>query len=85
MEKLARLNIRRYGHAGPMVMVLHGGPGATGTAAVLARELSDTFTVIEPWQRGSAADISLTVAQHIEDLHAVVQSVGTDRPPILIG
>ena len=36
-----------------MVIVLHGGPGAPGSAVELALNLSDVFSVVEPWQRKS--------------------------------
>ena len=85
METLGNLKIRRHGHAGPLVIVLHGGPGAVGSAEELARGLADTFTVIEPWQRGSAEEKPLTVAQHVTDLHAVIQCVCTNPLPALVG
>ncbi len=85
METLGELKIRRHGNAGPTAIVLHGGPGAVGSVEELARRLSDTLTVIEPWQRGSAEDKPLTVAQHVTDLHDVVQSVRTDQLPALVG
>jgi pimeloyl-ACP methyl ester carboxylesterase len=85
METLGNLKIRRYGSAGPTVIVLHGGPAATGSAQELARGLSDGFRVIEPWQRGSGGDEPLSVARHVADLHELVREVGEERPPALIG
>ena len=85
MDKLGPLRIRRHGNALPTVIVLHGGPGAVGSAGVLARGLSDKFTAIEPWQRGSGGNEPLTVARHVADLYDVVQSIRTDQHPALVG
>ena len=51
-------------------MVLHGGPGAPGSAAPLARDLGETFSVLEPLQRRAGPE-SLTVDRHVADLAAV--------------
>ncbi len=50
--------------------MLHGGPGAPGSAAGLARALAPHARVLEPWQRRSGA-VPLTVAQHVDDLDEV--------------
>ena len=64
--------VREYGaHSAPCVAVLHGGPGAPGSVASLARLLSDRFHVLEPLQRRSGA-VPLTVAQHVHDLAHVL-------------
>ncbi len=65
------------------VVVLHGGPGAPGSAAPLARGLADTFAVLEPFQRGSGAE-PLTVARHVSDLGALVRA-RCAAPPALVG
>ncbi len=64
------IEVRRHGTAGPEVVVLHGGPGAPGSAAGLARALALHARVLEPWQRRSGA-APLTVAQHVADLREV--------------
>lgn len=69
---------------GPLVIVLHGGPGAVGEAAPLARGLSDKFRVLEPWQRGSG-DEPLTVARHVADLYGLVETEREDARPALVG
>jgi pimeloyl-ACP methyl ester carboxylesterase len=61
------IEVRRHGSAGPEVVVLHGGPGAPGTALSLARALAPRFRVFEPLQR-RGGDGALTVARHVEDL-----------------
>ena len=68
---VVQMRVREYGDAGPLVVVLHGGPGAAGEMAPLARELADSFRVLEPFQRPSG-EIPLTVALHVSDLLAVV-------------
>ena len=76
--------IRTYGTSGPVVIVLHGGPAAPGGMADVARELADSFRVIEPWQRGSGNE-SLSVARHVEDLHELVKSRCDGTRPALVG
>jgi pimeloyl-ACP methyl ester carboxylesterase len=61
------------------MVVLHGGPGAPGSAAGLAKALADSFVVLEPLQRRSG-HVPLTVARHVRDLRAVVP-----RPAIVVG
>lgn len=64
---LSPIALRRYGTSGPIVVVLHGGPGAPGCAAPLARALGRDFSVLEPLQRRSG-EIPLTVERHVLDL-----------------
>ena len=74
------MRIRKHGTAGPWVVVVHGGPGAPGHMAPVARGLEDSFRIVEPFQRGSGGD-PLTVARHVADLHEVVAPLG--RPAIV--
>jgi pimeloyl-ACP methyl ester carboxylesterase len=78
------MRFRKYGNSGPLVVVLHGGPAAVGDGAPIAQGLSDSFTAIEPWQRGSG-EHPLTVARHIEDLHTFLGELDADSPPALVG
>ena len=50
------IEVRRYGARGPAVIVLHGGPGAPGAMAPVARALADDFMVLEPLQRPSGGE-----------------------------
>jgi len=75
------LKVRTYGTSGPQVIVLHGGPGACGSMAQVARGLADSYRVLEPFQRGSA----MTVAAHVADLHQVVESCKDSFAPALVG
>ncbi len=43
-------NLRKYGEAPFKVAVIHGGPGAPGEMAPVARELSSVSGVLEPLQ-----------------------------------
>ncbi|MBN2171691.1 MAG: alpha/beta hydrolase [Candidatus Krumholzibacteriota bacterium] len=81
---MSGLVVRRHGDAGPLVIVLHGGPAAAGEAAPLARGLADGFRVLEPWQRGSGGE-PLTVARHVADLHDIVRECGVGARPALVG
>jgi pimeloyl-ACP methyl ester carboxylesterase len=78
------MRIREYSTAGPVVVVLHGGPGAPGSAASVARELASSFRVLEPFQRGSGGE-PLTVARHVQDLHDLLEARRTDGLPALVG
>jgi pimeloyl-ACP methyl ester carboxylesterase len=78
------LPVKRHGPRGRTVLVLHGGPGAPGSAGLLARALADPLHVLEPWQRTSS-DTPLTVAQHIEDLAAAVSHESSSEKPALVG
>jgi pimeloyl-ACP methyl ester carboxylesterase len=84
MSAAATLRVREHGTAGPTIFVLHGGPAAPGSAGPLARGLSDSFRVIEPFQRGSDAE-PLTVARHVADLHALISARCGDERPALVG
>ena len=74
-----KIAVRVHGspkNPGP-VLVLHGGPGAPGSAWGLARALGPYFYVLEPLQR-TADNQPLTVTRHVRDLlevlpeHAVI-------------
>lgn len=78
------MRIRTHGTSGPLLIVLHGGPAAPGEAAPIASGLCDKFLVLEPWQRESGEE-PLSVARHVEDLHTLVQSLGRQARPALIG
>jgi pimeloyl-ACP methyl ester carboxylesterase len=78
------LFVRKYGDSGPLVMVLHGGPGASGHMAPVARGLADSYRVLEPFQRGSGGE-PLSVARHVEDLHELLNFYAAGSPPALLG
>ncbi len=74
--RLPQIEVRSYGAAGPTVVLLHGGPGAPGSVADLARNLAEDARVLEPLQRRSGA-VPLTVEQHVADLAAVAPAPAT--------
>jgi pimeloyl-ACP methyl ester carboxylesterase len=78
------MRTRICGKTGPTVIVLHGGPAATGEAAPVARGLSSQFVAIEAFQRGSGAE-PLSVARHVEDLQQFIEDRADDRPPSIVG
>lgn len=78
------MRIRAYGTEGPWVILLHGGPGAPGHMAPVARGLADSFRVLEPFQRGSGG-VPLTVARHVADLHEVIETRCAGESPALVG
>lgn len=83
------MRVRDYGTSGPLIFVIHGGPGAPGSAAALARGLAPSFRVREPFQRGSpecagmARGEPLTVARHVADLDALVGEAPGERPALV--
>jgi pimeloyl-ACP methyl ester carboxylesterase len=77
------LECREYGDSGSLVVLLHGGPGASGYLAPVARDLAGPFCVLEPLQRRSGR-VPLTVSRHVEDLRALLAS-RAEGPPALVG
>jgi pimeloyl-ACP methyl ester carboxylesterase len=71
-------NYRTYGNAPFTVAVLHGGPGAAGEMAPVARELSDEWGVLEPLQTAA------TVRGQEAELHAVLE-IHAELPVALVG
>jgi len=78
------MQLREYGTSGPQVLVLHGGPGAPGYVAPVARRLGEWYRVLEPFQRGSGG-ARLTVARHVSDLHEIVETCCRDSRPAIVG
>lgn len=78
------MRVRTYGETGPPVIVLHGGPGAPGYMAPVARELAAQFRVLEPWQRGSGEQ-PLIVARHVADLRQLIAESCAGTAPALVG
>ena len=66
------IHVRHYGSTGPDVVLLHGGPGAPGHMAPIARRMASSCRVVEPFQRGSGARL-LTVETHVDDLYEVME------------
>jgi pimeloyl-ACP methyl ester carboxylesterase len=66
---------RKYGSNPFRVVVIHGGPGAVGSVAPIARKLGQTRGVLEPLQTAQ------TVDGQIEELRLVVEHNAT--PPVI--
>ena len=71
-------NLRKYGDAPFSVVVIHGGPGAAGEMAPVARELSSNCGVLEPLQTATTLD------GQVEELKEVLERKGS-LPVTLIG
>ena len=71
-------NLRMYGDPPFRVLVAHGGPGAAGGVAPLARELGKKRGVVEPYQTKK------TVSGQIEELRETVEKY-CSPPVILLG
>lgn len=69
---------RRYGRPPYDVVVVHGGPGAAGTLAPLARVLGTTRGVLEPWQSATS------VAAQVRELARQIDRWGSP-PVVMIG
>ena len=79
---------------GAPVVLLHGGPGAPGTMAPVARELAARgFFAIEPFERRSGEREPATVAGHVSDLAELLEGLpagpagpgGPGELPALVG
>jgi pimeloyl-ACP methyl ester carboxylesterase len=68
----------RYGEAPFSVAVIHGGPGAAGETAPLARQLASGRGVLEPIQT------ALSLEGQVEELKTILGGYG-DPPLVLIG
>jgi pimeloyl-ACP methyl ester carboxylesterase len=70
--------LRRYGRQPFNLAVIHGGPGAPGEMAPVARELSPDTGVLEPLQTAA------TIEGQVEELKNVLEKNG-NPPLVLIG
>jgi pimeloyl-ACP methyl ester carboxylesterase len=71
-------NLRKYGHSPYNVAIIHGGPGAPGEVAPVARELSSDWGVLEPLQTRDSLE------GQVQELRDVLER-NTDLPVKLIG
>lgn len=71
-------NLRQYGHEPFKVAVIHGGPGAPGEVAPVARELSLYTGVLEPLQTAKI------IGGQIQELKTILEKSGA-IPVTLIG
>jgi pimeloyl-ACP methyl ester carboxylesterase len=71
-------NVRRYGRAPFGAAVIHGGPGAGGEMAPVARQLGASRGILEPIQTATS------VAAQVAELRAALEA-HADLPVILIG
>jgi len=70
--------VRIYGHEPFTVAVVHGGPGAPGEMAPVARQLSTVTGVLEPLQTAT------TIEGQVQELKDILEKHG-DVPVTLIG
>ncbi len=63
-------NLRKYGNKPFNLAVIHGGPGAPGEMAPVARELSSLTGILEPLQTAS------TLEGQVQELKAVLEKNG---------
>jgi pimeloyl-ACP methyl ester carboxylesterase len=71
-------NLRVYGQKPYKIALLHGGPGAAGEMALVARELAPLAGVLEPLQTKA------TIAGQVRELYQVLKESG-DPPVVLVG
>jgi pimeloyl-ACP methyl ester carboxylesterase len=67
------VKLRKYGEGPCECVVVHGGPGAPGSASSLARKLSETWAVLEPFQTETS------VWGQVEELYRQIRENCTDR------
>jgi len=73
------MNIRKYGNPPYKIAVLHGGPGAPGYMAPVARELSQRAGILEPLQtedslEGQIAELNEQLIAHADKAMTLVGS-----------
>ncbi|HPJ30115.1 MAG TPA: alpha/beta hydrolase [Methanothrix sp.] len=78
MSESEIIDLRRRGSPPYTVALLHGGPGARGEMAPVARALSSRRSVLEPLQRAAS------VRGQVEELRRDLEAAG-DPPMALIG
>ena len=66
-------NLRKYGKAPYKIAVIHGGPGAGGEMAPIARELASGWGVLEPFQTATSLE------GQIEELKTVLEKNGDNH------
>lgn len=71
-------NLRKYGSKPFTVAVIHGGPGARGEMAPVAKELSTLYGILEPLQTTTSLE------EEIKELLIILKKDG-DIPMTLIG
>lgn len=71
-------NVRKYGAKPYKIAVVHGGPGAPGEMAPVARELAKICGVLEPLQTKA------TLEGQVRELHEILEQNG-ELPICLIG
>ena len=76
--KSGKSTVRLFGRPPFKIAVLHGGPGAPGYMAPVARELSRIRGILEPLQTGES------VEKQIQELHQQLMQTG-EAPFTLIG
>lgn len=70
------INLRQYGKPPYTAAVVHGGPGARGETAPVARELSSLAGILEPLQTAT------TLEEQVYELYTVLQE--NSRPPVTL-
>jgi proline iminopeptidase len=86
-----RLHGRILGNSGPLVIVLHGGPGGDHRSLLpLEALVTQGFRVLLYDQRGAGlservADTALTLQGHLDEVSALADRFSPDDPVIIIG
>src|SRR5512137_2939999 len=70
--------VRKWGHGPYSLAVIHGGPGAPGEMAPVARELSAFRGILEPFQTAT------TIDQQVLELRSVLEEEA-QVPVTLVG
>lgn len=85
------LHLETYGDADqPVIIVLHGGPGADYRSLLGLQELADQYHVVFYDQRGAGLSErvsaeELTVSKYLKELDAIVNHFGQGKPVHIIG
>ena len=71
-------SMRKWGHGPYSLAVIHGGPGAPGEVAPVARELSALSGVLEPFQTATTLD------GQVQELRSILEEE-SETPVTLVG
>ena len=71
-------NLRTYGQAPFSLALIHGGPGAPGHLAPVARELATEWDMLEPLQTAASVEGQIQKLREVLDTHG-------DPPLTVIG
>lgn len=82
VRRVTFLKVKKYGDGDEVLVLVHGGPGGSGSLSCMAKQYADfgegKLCVLEPWQSAK------TVWGQVEELHKQILSC-TNKKVVLLG